>query len=331
VKEGRPVRYSCVRDRHPHGRGDARFSTTFVIAPLSRVYKCATPANGNVRGLLCFRRCGDGFTVSVYADDPGGAGDTAAGFSLRRNHLIISWHATPAAEINAALNSPLPMQNPITLTVLNSSMKYMVSKVLSLFCAITNNRHILPAARNCFRRLVGFTTSDTLWLAAAAFISYLMALGFLFLNVVGRESWLFSALMILFTNILVLAGFVRIFRADNLRVQDNRAVLLFILLSVSMFLNTVFYARAYSIFGLHDGVLDCPKTQAMCINNHCFFDALYFSIITWTTVGYGDITAVNPLSRVFAAIEALNGNIYMALLISALLSSLKLLDGKRDT
>jgi len=44
-------------------------------------------------------------------------------------------------------------------------------------------------------------------------------------------------------------------------------------------------------------------------------DYLYFSIITWTTVGYGDFVPTRE-SRVIAAAEALFGYIYMAVYIS---------------
>ncbi len=45
---------------------------------------------------------------------------------------------------------------------------------------------------------------------------------------------------------------------------------------------------------------------------------LYFSIITWTTVGYGDFTP-SPEARLFAAGEALLAYIFMAVLIAGFL------------
>jgi hypothetical protein len=45
---------------------------------------------------------------------------------------------------------------------------------------------------------------------------------------------------------------------------------------------------------------------------------IYFSVITWTTVGYGDVTAAKPVARFFAALEAFNGYIVLALFIAAL-------------
>jgi hypothetical protein len=46
----------------------------------------------------------------------------------------------------------------------------------------------------------------------------------------------------------------------------------------------------------------------------------YFSFITLTTVGYGDITPVYPVARTLAAAEALVGQLYPAILIARLVS-----------
>lgn len=46
----------------------------------------------------------------------------------------------------------------------------------------------------------------------------------------------------------------------------------------------------------------------------------YFSFITLTTLGYGDITAVHPVARMFAIVEALVGQLYPATLLARLVS-----------
>jgi voltage-gated potassium channel Kch len=48
---------------------------------------------------------------------------------------------------------------------------------------------------------------------------------------------------------------------------------------------------------------------------------VYFSFVTLTTVGYGDITAVHPLARTLVTIEALIGQLYPAIIIGDLVSS----------
>ena len=50
------------------------------------------------------------------------------------------------------------------------------------------------------------------------------------------------------------------------------------------------------------------------------FNAIYFSYITLTTVGYGDITPVSPIARMLAIMEAMSGTLFVGILIARLVS-----------
>jgi hypothetical protein len=50
------------------------------------------------------------------------------------------------------------------------------------------------------------------------------------------------------------------------------------------------------------------------------FNAFYFSFITLSTVGYGDITPLSRIARWLAALEAMTGLLYMTVLIARLVS-----------
>lgn len=50
------------------------------------------------------------------------------------------------------------------------------------------------------------------------------------------------------------------------------------------------------------------------------FDALYFSYVTLSTVGFGDIAPVSPAARMLAVLESLSGTIYLAVLVARLVS-----------
>jgi hypothetical protein len=50
------------------------------------------------------------------------------------------------------------------------------------------------------------------------------------------------------------------------------------------------------------------------------FNGFYFSFITLSTVGYGDITPVSKIARWLAAMEAMTGLLYVAVLIARLVS-----------
>lgn len=48
-------------------------------------------------------------------------------------------------------------------------------------------------------------------------------------------------------------------------------------------------------------------------------ELFYFSLVTLTTVGYGDITPLHPTARTLAALEALCGQLYVAILVARLM------------
>jgi hypothetical protein len=50
------------------------------------------------------------------------------------------------------------------------------------------------------------------------------------------------------------------------------------------------------------------------------FNAFYFSFVTLSTVGYGDITPVSHFARMLAALEAMTGLLYVAVLIARLVA-----------
>ena len=52
-------------------------------------------------------------------------------------------------------------------------------------------------------------------------------------------------------------------------------------------------------------------------------DLVYFSLVTVTTLGYGDVLPVSPMARILAATEAVVGALYVAVLIGRIASDLK--------
>jgi hypothetical protein len=58
-----------------------------------------------------------------------------------------------------------------------------------------------------------------------------------------------------------------------------------------------------------------------------FLDLLYYSFVTLTTLGYGDIAPVSPVARALAYLEAVSGVMYVAILVASLVGSI---GGPRD-
>ena len=48
----------------------------------------------------------------------------------------------------------------------------------------------------------------------------------------------------------------------------------------------------------------------------------YYSFVTLTTVGYGDVTPISPVTRTFSWIEAITGQFYLAIIVAGLVSIL---------
>jgi voltage-gated potassium channel Kch len=60
-----------------------------------------------------------------------------------------------------------------------------------------------------------------------------------------------------------------------------------------------------------------PQAENLLAIQH---ELVYFSFSTLTTVGYGDITAINPIARSLAVAEALIGQLFPAILIARLVA-----------
>ena len=63
-------------------------------------------------------------------------------------------------------------------------------------------------------------------------------------------------------------------------------------------------------------LLTCAVIVAQ-VENMGFGDALYFTLITGLTVGYGDITPANTLGRIASIIAAVIGVIYVGIVVAA--------------
>lgn len=75
-------------------------------------------------------------------------------------------------------------------------------------------------------------------------------------------------------------------------------------------MNITFFALFYFMFGVQNG-------ESIIVGD--FYLSFYFSIVTWTTLGYGDFAPIENL-RFVAAFEAMMGYLYMAILVGLLLN-----------
>jgi hypothetical protein len=75
------------------------------------------------------------------------------------------------------------------------------------------------------------------------------------------------------------------------------------------------WAAVYQLIAVFD-----PAAFSSGLTSKSWIGAAYFSLVTLTTVGFGDIVAVNPVARIWCGLEAVTGNLYMAVLIARLVS-----------
>jgi len=96
-------------------------------------------------------------------------------------------------------------------------------------------------------------------------------------------------------------------------VNKDRNILSLISISILGICTIVLnFANIYIIVGINspDG----------CVSNK-FFDSLYFSVVTWTTLGYGDFTPTEA-ARPVAIAQISVGVLIMALFIASLVAAL---------
>src|SRR5262245_1179178 len=86
----------------------------------------------------------------------------------------------------------------------------------------------------------------------------------------------------------------------------------------------VIWALIYALVELaHPGsFVDGGRPVSSAIGGHRLLvpELLYLSLVTLSTLGYGDILPVTPQARMLAAIEAIIGPLYLAVLIARLVS-----------
>lgn len=84
----------------------------------------------------------------------------------------------------------------------------------------------------------------------------------------------------------------------------------------------LFFASALSAAATIGGEEVLAATAGTFSGPLTFNDEVYFSFVTLTTIGYGDIVAANDLSRGLAIFEALLGQLYLVTVVSLVVGNL---------
>jgi voltage-gated potassium channel len=157
-------------------------------------------------------------------------------------------------------------------------------------------------------------TGDRRWFLAGALglwlISTVLDVTAHFLAVPRFGGWILfineiSSLIFLMGSAAILLRFI--FLAERISLNSVFAA------TSSYLLITLIWAFAYSLTTVFD-----PQAFSMAGGGGVpsRIDLIYFSFVTITTLGYGDIFPLSPFARMLSAVEAVIGQLYLAVLVA---------------
>jgi Ion channel len=184
------------------------------------------------------------------------------------------------------------------------------------------------------------TAANTTWLKIVAVVMQgLMVLFALFASRADRRVWRIALLLIPIGVILGVAGRLNDARPAQLTAAVLNVVLplaaigalgrrivkektvsgrtILGLLSVYLLLGMTFSALYITIAVASREPFFAQTQQADPV------DFTYFSFVTIATVGYGDLTAANPIPRLLAALEGLTGQLYLVTVVAVAVSRVR--------
>lgn len=152
------------------------------------------------------------------------------------------------------------------------------------------------------------------WISIVVFAGAIL---FKFATLIANPSWLIvcDTLFTFFTlSALVYVLFLQVSREGPVTAHRIRGAIALYLLIAMLF------AFLFRLAGeLVPGAFNTPGdwSRDASSSGEAFY---YFSIVTMTTVGFGDITAVHPLVRSLVMLEALIGQLFPAILLARLVT-----------
>lgn len=161
------------------------------------------------------------------------------------------------------------------------------------------------------------------WRRIGILVGVLVA-GLIAAAIAGRGGMTERSIAFTLSGILAVAGAVIVGRGviGGIRVEQ-RVTLHSVMGALTIYLLAgLVFAFAYSVMGAIAGV---PALSHLGADKHA--KEVYFSFITLTTVGYGDITPAIAAARMTSVLEALFGQLYLVTIVAVIVSNV----GQRRT
>ena len=152
-----------------------------------------------------------------------------------------------------------------------------------------------------------YDSLDPFWMLSAGSIVITSAIG-----------WAWVSIIIM---VFVINSYLSRYFTDNYHARKKTFQDLFFLMLVIIFA----FRGMYADFGII-----CPSYAQNCVDGHTkeFFDTLYFSMVTWTTLGYGDFQPHQD-ARLIASTQALIGYVYMGLFVGVIFQWFSIKDNEK--
>ena len=132
---------------------------------------------------------------------------------------------------------------------------------------------------------------------------------------VSVASYILALLNIIFVIVVVSRDVLQRSHITTDAVFGGLSVFLLIGLAFMILYGLVEYAKPGSFLIRGDMI---AGSDSLTRNPASFVHFLYFSLITLSTVGYGDILAVHPLAQMLAATEGILGQLFIAVVVARL-------------
>lgn len=106
----------------------------------------------------------------------------------------------------------------------------------------------------------------------------------------------------------------------SMKLKSNKEMLYYFLMSIIIIIASysVAYAMIYYIGLPENKIYFSYGTNEDAL---LFFDFVYYSVVTFTTLGFGDITPVSTLARIYTMSESLIFVIYISIIILNIMPS----------
>lgn len=160
-------------------------------------------------------------------------------------------------------------------------------------------------------------------------------------TLIGKKRWFIFGMFL--TTALLILTLVDLFYSDEL-LNFARIGISFLFFSLTLFItfhDVVFNERTdsnriigaiciYLLFGILWSISynvvtilspNSFKGLTPSSSEHQGAELLYFSFVTLTTLGYGDIAPIKPLARTLAYFEAIIGQFYLAIMVAGLVGA----------